>query len=241
MTERYFVASRIAGPAATLAAAEAHHLAHVMRAKPGDRVVLFDGTGGEYIAEVARVERSTVQLAVLSHDPVERALGVAITVACSLPKGDRQRWLIEKLTELGCTSVVPLSSDRGVAQPTAEALERLRRTVIEASKQCGRNRLMQIAAPRIARDFFAQPSAGACRLIAHPEAAGSLRDVLSERASPQNAPVDYVLAIGPEGGFTDDEAQLATGAGWTAVNLGAPILRVETAAVALAAAVALMR
>ena len=86
----------------------------------------------------------------------------------ALPKGDRQKWLVEKAVELGVTRIVPLRTQRGVAQPVEQALVRLRRAVIEASKQCGRNRLLQIDEPRAWPDFVADAADTPCRLLAHP-------------------------------------------------------------------------
>ena len=156
-----------------------------------------------------------------------------LVVGVSLPKGDRQKWLVEKLTELGVTTLVPLVTERGVAQPTASALDRLRRSVIEAAKQCGRNRLMKIAEPQAWTEYLSQHPSGnqSRRLVAH---FGGLP--LSSIDFTQA--IETHLAIGPEGGFTDDEIAAATAAGWQIVDLGPRILRVETAAIALAAVVA---
>jgi 16S rRNA (uracil1498-N3)-methyltransferase len=238
MSQRYFVETRISGARATLVDAEAHHLAHVMRAKAGDQVILFDGAGGEYAAVVERVARSTIELAVLAHRAIDRELAAPVVVGASLPKGDRQRWLIEKLVELGVTDFVPLATARGVAQPVGNVVDRLRRAVVEASKQCGRNRLMQIQPPQKWRAFVCDAPAAAGRLIAHPGADRTLADVV--RGAPSAAAAGMFLAVGPEGGFTDDEARLALSAGWTGVDLGSRILRVETAAATLAGAAAIM-
>jgi 16S rRNA (uracil1498-N3)-methyltransferase len=151
-------------------------------------------------------------------------------VGVALPKGDRQRWLVEKLTELGVTELVPLATERGVAQPTTSALDRLRRGVVEACKQCGRNRLMQIAEPS-AWDEWVRREAPR-QLLAHP--GGMLLSQIDLRAA-----VGAQIAIGPEGGLTDAEVAAAIAAGWLSVDLGPRILRVETAAVALTAAVTL--
>jgi 16S rRNA (uracil1498-N3)-methyltransferase len=238
MTQRYFVEQPIAGPQATLLAAEAHHLAHVMRAKPGMQVTLFDGRGGEYLAEVTRVERAAIQLSVLSHQPIERELSAPVIVGASLPKGDRQRWLVEKLVELGVQTFVPLATAHAVAQPTDNARERLERAVIEASKQCGRNRLMRIEVPQAWRAFVTAASVEACRLIAHPGVAQTLGDLLRAGTPPPIA--GFAVAVGPEGGLTDEEVAIACEAGWAPVSLGPCILRVETAATLMASAAALM-
>ena len=125
MSDRYFVETPISADRALLVGAEAHHLIHVMRAEPGSRVVLFDGTGAEFSARVERMARSEVALAVLSRERVDREPPIDVTLGVALPKGERQRWLIEKATELGVRRIVPIRTARSVAQPTAPALGRL--------------------------------------------------------------------------------------------------------------------
>ena len=134
MTQRYFVDNPIAGENVTLTGAEAHHLLHVMRAKPGDEVVLFDGSGDEFPARVEALRRSEADVVILGRHTVNRELPCPVTLGVALPKGDRQRWLVEKAVELGVTRLIPLETARSVAQPNAKAIERLRRAVIEASK-----------------------------------------------------------------------------------------------------------
>jgi 16S rRNA (uracil1498-N3)-methyltransferase len=236
MSDRFFSSRPIADECVTLDGQEAHHLLHVMRAKVGQGVTLFDGSGAEFDVEITKCGRSEVETRVVERREVDRELPFVLTVGVSLPKGDRQKWLVEKLTELGVTMLVPLEAERGVAQPTASALERLERAVIEAAKQCGRNRLMHIAEPQTWHDWVQAESQGADsrRLIAH-------RQGESSAALDLAVPLPTRIAIGPEGGFTDAEVAAAIAAGWQSVDLGERILRIETAAVALAAVVALWR
>jgi len=230
MTQRYFSETRIEGEAATLTGPEAHHLLHVMRAGMGEQVVVFDGSGTEFQAEIAGTTRHEVALRVLSREEVDRESEVVVTLGVALPKGDRQKVLVEKATELGVARLVPLITARSVAEPNAKALERLRRVVIEASKQCGRNRLMEVASPLKWIEWLDSANSTGLCLLAHPSGK-SLRDI----RIPSEKATDVTLAIGPEGGFTDEEAAQAVDAGWTPVSLGPRILRIETAAVALAA------
>src|SRR5262245_22015661 len=228
MSERFFVDSPIRGEQAVLTGDEARHLAAVMRAKIGDEVILFDGSGAEFSARITALRKQAVELTIAERREISRELPMSLTLAVALPKGERQKWLVEKATELGVTRIVPLISERGVAQPTESALDRLRRAVIEASKQCGRNRLMEITAPAAAADYFSTASNTALRLIADPSgeplaAAGHLNHSMIH------------AAIGPEGGFAPGELAAATSSGWQSVSLGPRILRVETAAVAIAA------
>ena len=239
MTDRYYSESPLLGETALLAGPEAHHLIHVMRAKPGSRVVLFDGSGAEFPARVERVDRGEVELALLSRDEIDRELPLELTLAVALPKGDRQKWLVQKAVELGVGRIVPLRTAHSVSQPGAQAVARLRRAVIEASKQCGRNRLMEIAGPQSWTDLVAGTPAVPCRILAHP---GCRADAAqpSTRANPLTGaqlPDTVVLAVGPEGGFTAEEVALATAAGWQTLHLGPRTLRIETAAVLLASMV----
>jgi 16S rRNA (uracil1498-N3)-methyltransferase len=228
MSERFFSEQPIVGPRVTLAGDEARHLATVMRAQPGDEVTLFDGSGAEFAARIVRVGKRDAELEIASRREISRELPFELTLAVGLPKGERQKWLVEKLTELGVTRLVPLVTERGVAEPTAGAIERLRRGVIEASKQCGRNRLMEIGPPAKAADYFAAVTDASTRLVCDPSSDPLMPD--------PSAPV-IAAAIGPEGGFSPDELTTARQAGWHIVSLGPRVLRVETAAIALAVAV----
>ncbi len=229
MSNRFFVETPITGDRASLVGAEAHHATHVMRARVGSEFVLFDGTGAEFAARVVKIGRKAVDLDVLSRREVDRESPRAVTLGVALPKDQRQRWLIEKAVELGVARVVPLATERGVAQPQDKAIERLRRAVVEASKQCGRNRLMEVATPLAVADFARTAPPDARRLIAHP---GAGRTRLSNALSGAGA---VYFAVGPEGGFSEQEIATMTAAGWQAIGLGPRILRIETAALALAA------
>jgi 16S rRNA (uracil1498-N3)-methyltransferase len=232
MSDRYFVETPIVSGRALVAGAEAHHLLHVMRARTGARVTLFDGSGWQFDAVVERTGRSEVELTITDRQEIDREAQVAVTLGVVLPKGDRQKWLVEKVVELGVARLVPLETERGVAQPRENVLERLRRGVIEASKQCGRNRLMEIAEPRAWQAFLMESPTVACRLVAHP------RQAPGQAPPPWPVPGKHaVLAVGPEGGFADEEVALAIDRGWQPVGLGPRVLRVETAALALAARV----
>jgi 16S rRNA (uracil1498-N3)-methyltransferase len=237
MSQRFFVPA-IGDEQAVLEGSEAHHLINVMRAKVGTEVVLFDGNGAEYVARVARIERSQVKLTIRRRTEVNRELAIHVTLAVALPKGDRQRWLVEKAVELGVARLVPLKTERGVAQPAQQALKRLERTVIEAAKQCGRNRLMEIGHPCQFVEFAAEAPADAVRLVAHP-GGQPVGETLGSDQGAASAKPAYLLAVGPEGGFTREEVAVATRQGWQTVDLGPRRLRIETAALALVVAVAM--
>ncbi len=232
MSERFFITTPPDGDRAVLAGDEARHLTRVLRAKVGDTVSLFDGTGREWPARVASLGRDRVELD--AGKPAIDSLPAAIplTLAVALPKGDRQKWMVEKLTELGAARLVPLETTRGVAEATASAQARLERVVIEACKQCGRNTLMEISAGRPLDRLLAEVPAGACVVIAHPGGKPLAADIVPPTATA------IIGLVGPEGGFTDEELGVADRAGVVRVSLGHHILRVETAAITLAARLA---
>lgn len=234
MPSRYFSDDPILWPTegtARLVDNEAHHFLHVMRGKIGDRLTLFDGSGAEFEAEVTETTRREVLLAVLAREEIDREPRVELTLGVAIPKSDRQKVLVEKLTELGVARLVPLVTERSVAAPKASGLDKLRRAVIEASKQCGRNRLMAIEEPVALAEFLDQTDAEVKR-IAHPY--GESQPLAAAGGS-------CAVAVGPEGGFSDAEVAAATKAGWTPLTLGRSILRIETAAIAAAAQLFLPR
>jgi len=201
----------------------------VCRVRPGDRVYLFNGDGRQYPAEVSAATRRGVALHVAGVEEPSRELGFRLEVAVPLPKGDRAQVLVEKLTELGATALVPLRTRRSVVHPREARLDKLERQVIEASKQCGRNVLMRVAPMADWVAYLGRGDLPALRVLAHPEGA----------ALPRLAGQDVAFVVGPEGGFTDAEVDQARALGWQVVGLGPRLLRVETAALALAAWAAL--
>ena len=230
MSERFFLETPPAGSKAVLTGDEARHLARVLRATVGDEVTVFDGRGRSWAARVKAIGRDTVELET-GEPRVEPAGGRVLTVAVALPKGDRQKWLVEKLTELGVARLVPLVTERGVAEATPAAVARLERGVIEASKQCGRSTLMEIGAPASVAAVVASRAADAIGLVADP--CGQPLD-----AAGWPATTEVIALVGPEGGFSQAELALAEAAGWPRIALGHYVLRIETAAVALAARLA---
>ncbi|WP_164100477.1 RsmE family RNA methyltransferase [Candidatus Laterigemmans baculatus] len=238
MTRRYFVPelSPTGGPLG-LPADEAAHAARVMRATPGDRVVLFCGDGREAEAEITSVDKRHVF--VLAEPPrnVDRELPFPLSVAASLPKADRARVLVEKLTELGVTQLQPLVCQRTQLAPSPAAIAKLRRAVVEASKQCGRNRLMQIGEATSFSQYLHQTDPDAASLIAHPDGHSLAVTLKSSGGDDGHSPVQ--IAVGPEGGFTDAEVEQAVETGWQRITLGPRILRIETAATAIVARIVL--
>lgn len=213
-----------------LDADESRHLSQVCRLKIGDEVELFDGGGQAVAARIVELGRKAVALVASGDVRIEPPPPVALTLAVAVPKGDRFGWLVEKATELGVARLVPIQTTRSVVEPRAAKIDRLRRTVVEASKQCRRDRLMVLEEP-VPWPRIAEREPAALRLIAHP---GGL---CHQDWPPIVAGGEVVLAVGPEGGFTDDEAESADSLGWRPVSLGRPVLRIETAGIVGCAAI----
>jgi 16S rRNA (uracil1498-N3)-methyltransferase len=230
MSERFYVNLPLAPGAFALDGAEAHHLAAVCRVRPGNEVCLFNGDGREYPARITRVARREITLEILGVEHPLRELPFALEVAAALPKGDRSQFLIEKLTELGVTNYVPLACQRSNVHPRESKREKLERYVIEASKQCGRNVLMKIDAMTTWEMYCVRGSLEEMRVLAHPYQTDDVPP-----GTRKNRGQATRIAVGPEGGFTNEEVAQATRYGWRTVSLGPRILRVETAAITLAA------
>lgn len=224
MAERFYVNCPFSPGTVELDGPEAHHLATVCRLRPGDAVCLFNGDGHEYPAVISRIERRRVSLEVGAAETPNRELPFRLEVAAPLPRGDRAQFLVEKLTELGATAFVPLKTARSVVKPDEAKRDKLQRYVIEASKQCGRNVLMEVHAPVEWLEYCRRDTLPPQKVLAHPGIEGGWT----------GEPAAVAAAVGPEGGFTDEEVEAARSAGWRVVGLGPRILRIETAGLALA-------
>ncbi len=235
MTHRAFCEDLSVGTV-VLSDAEAHHLLHVLRIANGEELALFDGRGTEAAACVSGLSRRDVTCTVLSRRFVQPADRPRVTVVAAPPKGDRLRWMVEKLTEIGVDRLILLQTERTIVVPGETRLDKLRASIVAACKQCRRSYLMDVSplVPMeklmIGRMLHAENTS---LLIAHPgDTSRSLPSVL------RHVPEKHHLAvlIGPEGGFTDEETAMATESGIIPTAWPGTILRIETAAVAFAAA-----
>ena len=227
MPRRFFSNTALHDQLVQLEDQEARHLRDAMRLKVGESVELFNGRGTIAEATILKVEKRKVELEIESRRTVERPKR-RVTIASAIPKGDRFRWMIEKLTELNVDRFVPLQASRSVVSPGDGKMSRMNQVVIAASKQCGRDFLMEIE-PIVKWDAAIQTYSNRL-LIADPE--GPSFTQISADGNPRS---DVVFAIGPEGGFTPEETESAITSGAKTVCFGATILRIETAAIAAAA------
>lgn len=205
----------------------------VLRLQPGDALVLFDGTGGEWRAEVTQIGRREVEVRLGQHEAVERELGCAVTLALGMPANERMDALIEKASELGVGTLQPLVCERSVLRLAGERAEKKvahwRGVAIAACEQSGRTRLPLIAPVRTLGDWLASlPSADATPRL--------LLGFGDARALPAQAGHAALLALsGPEGGLAPSEEDAARARGFVPVSLGPRVLRADTAPLALLA------
>jgi 16S rRNA (uracil1498-N3)-methyltransferase len=227
VTRRRWIADEVFGNRAALTGEHAEHLSRVLRARIGEE---FDITTGN------KVRRG--QITAITPDRVEFELGaeipapiaVQVTLALSIFKFDRMEWAIEKCTELGATRIVPviaLRTEGHLAAAAAKRVDRWRRIALQAAEQSRRISPPEISPPLKLKDAVVLP--GSLRiLLSETETGATLKDVL--QSHPSDGAV--ILALGPEGGWTDEESKLFQESGWIPASLGRAILRAETAAIA---------
>ena len=225
----------VIGATLALPPALAHHV-QVLRLSAGDTVTLFDGAGGEHVAELTDIGRKSATARIVSHLVREAELPYPITLAQALPEASKMDWIVEKAVELGAAGVQPLAAQRCVVRLSGERAEKRRAhwqaISVAAAEQCGRNRIMPVADIADFSRFIAQTDPAPALILA-PDATLGLAGWARE-AGPQ--PVR--LLIGPEGGFTPAEVALAVGHGAQAVGIGPRVLRTETAGLAALAMLA---
>ncbi|MFO0972602.1 MAG: RsmE family RNA methyltransferase [Phycisphaerae bacterium] len=208
-------------------AAEAHHLRDVLRLVAGDAVELFDGAGAWASGQIVECGPDGVTVEVAGDVQQEAASG-GLTLAVSPPKGSRAEWMVEKLAELGVCEWIPLRTERTVMMPAAGRLARWRRVCVAAAKQSRQSAEMRVGAPAALTELLAERGRTDRLLLADvggAELHAALARGLAER---------WLAIVGPEGGLTAAEKEQVVRAGGQCVRLARAVLRVETAAVALA-------
>jgi 16S rRNA (uracil1498-N3)-methyltransferase len=229
MSRRRWIADEISENHAALTGQHADHLRTVLRARLGQEFDIATPDGVRR-GRIIGIDQDRVQFEL--GEPVPAVAFPNLTLALSIFKFDRMEWAIEKCTELGVVRIIPLIARRTEARLAAAAakrVERWQRIARQASEQSRRPRPPEISQPLPLREAVALP--GSTRvLLAESEADARLADVL-----PSDLGGAIVLAIGPEGGWTDSELAAFRDAGWRFASLGSTILRAETAAIAATA------
>jgi 16S rRNA (uracil1498-N3)-methyltransferase len=221
-----------AGEELSLPAAAARH-AQVRRVQPGDPLVLFDGSGSEWRAQVLTVGRSEVRVRVGEPALVCRELPWPLTMALAMPANERMDLLVEKATELGVGRIQPLMSERSVLRLAAERAERKREhwqaIAVAASEQCGRTRVPTVAPVQALASWLDEPRPGIGLLLSLQHTARPLHELALEGVP------ELTTLSGPEGGLTPAEEAAACARGFLPAALGPRVLRADTAPLAVLA------
>jgi len=222
------------GPGAQFALAPeaAQHVAKSLRLKAGDTIVVFDGRGGEYDAAIQRVEKDRVDVKVGGFRDADVEAHLRVGLVQGLPEADKMDWIIQKAVELGAAWVQPIVCDRSVVRISGERAARReahwRRVAVAACEQSGRNRIPEVR-PTLGFQSWVAVPATAPRWVLAPGA-----PALAAQPAPGG---DLELLVGPEGGLSERETDLALSQGGISVGLGPRVLRTETAPIAALAAI----
>lgn len=222
------------GPGAQFALSDdaANHVAKALRLAVGDPLVVFDGRGGEYEAVIQRIDRGRVDVKTGAFRDIERESPVPVGIVQGLPEADKMDWILQKAVELGVAWVQPVVCDRSVVRLSGDRAARReshwQRVVVAACEQCGRNRVPALKPTLAFRDWAAQ---------AGDEIRWMLLPGAGESFTGQPRPDGPVqLLVGPEGGLSERELDIAQTIGFKPLSLGPRILRAETAPLAALAA-----
>jgi 16S rRNA (uracil1498-N3)-methyltransferase len=223
------------GRTLTLPAPAAAHALRVLRLKSGDAVTLFNGDGHDYPARLVAASIRDVRAEVTSRASTARESPLQITLIQALARGEKMDWIVQKATELGVARIVPVTTERSEVKLDAarggKRLEHWRAVAIAACEQCSRNVIPAIEAPVELSTWLMTTGAmePGSRWTLHPDGATCARDL-------QAMPRELLLAVGPEGGFGENDLDALHGAGFRGLSLGPRILRTETAGVVAIAA-----
>lgn len=212
----------------------AHHLGRVLRAQRGQLYELSDGKR-VYLGRIDNVTRDRVEFALLEELPALRP-ALDITLLLAVVKFDSFEWALEKATELGASTIVPLGaarSEKGLLAAAGKRSARWNKILLESSQQSRRLQVPQLAELAKPEDAFAKHSGGVRLVLSERAEAVPLRNLLKTHAAQRQATV----AIGPEGGWTDEEISSARATGFQDASLGSLILRTETAVIAALASI----
>lgn len=228
--QRYFITSeQITDQTIVITGDDVHHIKTVMRFRPGTTIMIADGTGVEYIAEIIEYDVDRVFCRVLETREARGESRTRVTIAQSMPKGDKFEWILQKATELGAKRFLPFSSERTVVKlepkKVDKKVERWQKITKEAAEQAHRGYVPNVEMPISWKQLLQQiESFPGTVWIAYEKGGKSLTTALAQTH------VDEIMVlIGPEGGFSAKEVEEAGQAGAITISLGNRILRTETA------------
>ncbi|MFA5840439.1 MAG: 16S rRNA (uracil(1498)-N(3))-methyltransferase [Candidatus Margulisiibacteriota bacterium] len=216
---------------------DVHHIRDVLRMQLGEELELLDGNGKAYQVKIAEYNKNTIICQILSTKTIEDPTKVKITLAQCLPKADKMKLIIQKSSELGVWSIIPIRSERTIAK--SEKKERWQTIAKEAAQQCRLTYVPNITEVKSFKEILSEAKDYSLAIIPwENEQEKSLKSLISispDSPSQISRFPDILILIGPEGGFSTNEIELAKHAGFIPVSLGPRILRTETAGLAMLA------
>jgi 16S rRNA (uracil1498-N3)-methyltransferase len=238
------------GAELSLPAGTARHV-QVLRLQPNDEITLFNGQGGEFKAVVMHMGRSEVSVRVGEHQAIERELNIYVHLWSGITANERMDWLLEKATELGAATLLPITAERSVLKLKGERADKKlahwQAIAVASSEQCGRNRVLQVGQARTLEQALEQlsaaqaPSQAARWVLSLSPGTRLLHEMIQTIRSTHDhdatQPTEIIVLSGPEGGLSPAEEAQAIAAGFLPVSLGNRVLRAETAPVAVLSAV----
>jgi 16S rRNA (uracil1498-N3)-methyltransferase len=230
---RFFISpEQVAGSRISIYGEDVRHIAVVLRMKPGEKLLLCDGKGGEYTAQILRTSRSEIVTEIMSESH-QQIPYPHVTLGQGLPKTDKMDWIMQKGTELGVEAIVPLVTERTILRLKDEEkrITRWQKICREAAMQSARVNIPRVSRTIFFRDFLStlDPGPLTLLLLLWQEGVQPVKEVLRNNDDVKK----IVVLIGPEGGFSAAEAEMAKARGFHPVSLGLNILRTETAAIAV--------
>lgn len=218
------------GSTIELDGAAAHYLIRVLRMQAGRELIVFNGTGGEYKATILDQSKTAATVSIGNFNPENRASPLHVELAIGISRGERMDWVLQKATELGISCISPIFSERTEVKLKGERLEKKlqhwQQILVSACEQCQLNLLPELKAPQTLPELCGRTEANQIRLVLHHRADKSLT---SMHNAMQQRPGSVLLLVGPEGGLSDEEIELALRSQFQPLKLGPRVLRTETA------------
>lgn len=245
--QRYFIpAQQINASTCQIVGQDAHHIAHVLRMKIGDTIICSDGQGKSVVAQITTLGKEEVTCQVIEQIVQDRELPIQVLIAQGLPKGDKLEWIIQKGTELGAHHFYPFMSSRTIVKydgkKETKKLERWNKIIKEAAEQSHRAILPEIHEIQTYKELLSIPAD--LKLVAYEQASVSESVAESSQGSAffhalqgMKTGQSVLIAIGPEGGFEEQEVEQFKAHGFQTIGLGKRILRTETASQYVLAAI----
>ncbi len=219
--------SQIKNGQAVISGSDYRHIVKVLRLNVGHNITLFDESGVEYIGAIAAIEREKIRVAIAESRNVEMESNLNIILLQGIPKGNKMDFIVEKATELGVKTIVPVVTERSQTRNTRK-VERWQRIAIESSKQCGRIIIPNIYTLKNFFEVIKLNYSNVLRIILHNKSKYNIKYILNNDLQ---SFINIILFVGPEGGFSDEEIKIAEENGFIPIRLGPRVFRTETAGI----------